>query len=102
MSSLLDGIDVAGSGGSSGGGGGVDPKVIKIGIAAAIFVVAGVVIAMQLNIIPSPFGSSGPKDSSGNTVRYVPPTEEEKREELQRIEEQQQSYIEQGYEVGGS
>ncbi len=102
MSSLLDGIEVNESSGSSKSGGGPDPKVIKISIAAVLFLLAGTLIAMQFGIIPAPWGGETVKNSSGEKVEYTPPP----KEEIERIEEQlkqeEAEFIRRGGTVGGS
>jgi len=104
MSSLLDGIDVADSSGSSkSGGGGPNPKVIKGAIAGVLFLLAGVILAMQFNLIPSPFGGS-PRNDDGEVVEHRPTvrTEAEQRERQQRLQREEEEFIRRGGTVGGA
>ncbi|MEQ8317792.1 MAG: hypothetical protein RIE77_02125 [Phycisphaerales bacterium] len=102
MSSLLDGIEVSDSGGSSKSGGGPNPKVIKIAIAAVLFLLAGVVIAMQFNIIPAPWGGETVTNSSGDVVEYQPPAKEEVERIQEQLKQEEAEFIRRGGTVGGS
>lgn len=103
MSSLLEGIDVGESGaGKSKSSGGPNPKVIKGAIAGALFLLAGVVLAMQFGIIPSPFGGDTVTNSDGEVITYTPPPEEEVRQIKERMEREQEEFIRRGGVVGGS
>lgn len=103
MSSLLEGIDVGESGGSkSKSSGGPNPKVIKGAIAGALFLLAAVVLGMQFNVIPSPFGGGSVKNNDGDVVTYVAPSEEEVRETKARLDREEAEFIKRGGVVGGS
>jgi hypothetical protein len=102
MSSLLDGIDVAESG-SSKSSGGPNPKVIKGAIAGVLFLLAGVVLAMNFGIIPPIWGSGDAvKNKSGEEVVYTPPSEEEVRKINEKLEQEQAEFIRRGGSIGGS
>lgn len=103
MSSLLDGIDVADKSTSSKSSGGPDPKVIKGVIAGVLFLLAGVVLAMQFNIIPPIWGGdSAPENSAGEKVVHVPASDEETRKTMERIERDRAEAIRRGAVEGGS
>lgn len=102
MSSLLDGIDVAEKGGKQKNSGGPNPKVIKGVVAVVLFLVAGVILAIQFNVIPSPFGESAPKNQRGEAIEFTPTPQEEKERQRRIFEEQEQEYIRQGNPMGGA
>lgn len=102
MSSLLDGIEVKDSGGSAKSGGGPNPKVIKISIAAVLFLLAGVLIAMQFNIIPAPWGGETVKNSSGEVVEYQAPAQEEVQRIQEQLKQDEAEFIRRGGSIGGS
>lgn len=102
MSSLLEGIDVAESGGSSKSSGGPNPKTIKIAIAAVLFLVAGVLIAMQLDIIPAPWRSTTVTNRQGEVVEYVPPSDAEVKQITEKLQQEEAEFVRRGGTIGGS
>lgn len=104
MSSLLDGIDVGEKGGkkSGGGGGGPNTKVIKGAAAAVLFLVAGVIFAIQLDIIPNPFSSKSTKNSRGEVVEVTSQSPEEIERQRKIFEQEEQEHIRRGGQVGGA
>lgn len=102
MSSLLDGIDVAEKGGSQKNSGGPNPKVIKGVVAAVLFLIAGVILAIQFNVIPSPFGESTPKNQRGEAVEFTPTPQDELERQRRLIDERVDEYIRQGNPEGGA
>lgn len=102
MSSLLEGIEVNESGSSSKSGGGPNPKVIKITIAVVLFLLAGVVIAMQFDIIPAPWGGSTVTNSSGEVVEFQPRSNEEVKQIQEQLKQEEEEFIRRGGTIGGS
>lgn len=103
MSSLLDGIDVADNSSSSKSSGGPNPKVIKGVVAGVLFLVAGVVLAMQFDILPKFWGSGGTvTNKSGEEVVYTPPSEEEVRKINETLAEEEAEFVRRGGTIGGS
>ncbi len=104
MSSLLDGIEVSDSGNSKKkSSGGPDPKVVKGAIAGVLFLIAGVVLAMNFGLIPSPF-SSATTNRDGEVIQYQPQvqTEAEKQERERRLQREEDEFIRRGGTVGGA
>lgn len=102
MSSLLEGIDVGESDSKSKSSGGPNPKVIKGVIAGVLFLLAAVVLSIQFNVIPSPFGGPEVTNKSGDVVKYEPKSEEEVRKITERLEAEQAEFIRRGGTIGGS
>lgn len=103
MSSLLEGIDVAEKGaGKKSSGGGPNPKLIKGAVAAALFLVAGAIFAIQLDLIPNPFGTKAPKNSRGNAIEFKPTPPEELEKQRKILEQQTEEHIRKGGSVGSS
>ncbi|MEQ8845988.1 MAG: hypothetical protein RIB58_14160 [Phycisphaerales bacterium] len=103
MSSLLEGIEVGDSGGSKSSGGGPNPKVIKGAVAGVLFLLAAVVLAMNFNIIPSPFGGGeSVTNSAGDTVEYKPTPQAEVQQLQEQLQREEQEFIQRGGVIGGS
>lgn len=102
MSSLLDGIEVNESSSSSKSGGGPNPKVIKIAIAAVLFVLAGTLIAMQFGIIPAPWAGETVKNSSGDVVEYQQRSDQEIKQIQEQLQQEEAEFIRRGGTIGGS
>ncbi len=103
MSSLLDGIDVGEADSkSSKSSGGPDPKIIKGAIAGALFLIAGVVLAMQFDIIPKFWGNETVTNRQGEAVQYTPKSEEEIRKITEKLEADEAEFIRRGGVIGGS
>ncbi|MFI4915783.1 MAG: hypothetical protein ACIAS6_04660 [Phycisphaerales bacterium JB060] len=103
MSSLLEGIEVNESGsGSKKSSGGPDPKVIKLSIAVVLFLIAGVLIAMQFDIIPAPWGGGTVTNSQGEVIQYTPPTEAELKQNMEQLKREEEEFIKRGGTIGGS
>ena len=103
MSSLLEGIEVNESGsGSKKSSGGPNPKVIKISIAVVLFLIAGVLIAMQFGIIPAPWGGGTVTNSQGEVIQYTPPSEAELQKNLEKLKREKDEFIKSGGTIGSS
>jgi hypothetical protein len=102
MSSLLEGIDVAESGGSSKSSGGVNPKVIKITVAVVLFLVAGVLIAMQFGIIPAPWANNSVTNRQGEVVEYTAPSQAEVQQITEKLKQEEAEFVRRGGTIGGS
>lgn len=102
MSSLLDGIDVADSSSSSKSSGGPNPKVIKGAIAGVLFLLAGVVLAMQFDIIPAPWRSNTVTNRQGEEIVYTPPSDAEVKAHTEKLKKEEEDFIRRGGTIGGS